>query len=73
MKIFINYRRDDGAGYAGCLFDYPTNRVIEWDRLMRPSRLAKAFRSELVEQHPNDEPASVLLERIPETKNQSPG
>ncbi len=26
--------------------------------------LAKAFRGELVPQNPNDEPASVLLERI---------
>ncbi len=33
------------------------------DRLS-PSTLAKAFRGELVPQDPNDEPASVLLERI---------
>ncbi|MGS0695946.1 restriction endonuclease subunit S [Shewanella sp. 0m-4] len=34
-----------------------------FDRLT-PSILAKAFRGELVEQDPNDEPASLLLERI---------
>ena len=31
---------------------------------LTPSLLAKAFRGELVSQDPNDEPASVLLERI---------
>lgn len=31
---------------------------------LTPSTLAKAFRGELVPQDPNDEPASVLLERI---------
>jgi|APSaa5957512622_1039677.scaffolds.fasta_scaffold20352_2 type I restriction enzyme, S subunit len=31
---------------------------------LTPSLLAKAFRGELVEQDPNDKPASVLLERI---------
>ena len=31
---------------------------------LRPSLLSKAFRGELVPQDPNDEPASVLLERI---------
>ncbi len=31
---------------------------------LTPSLLARAFRGELVHQDPNDEPASVLLERI---------
>jgi type I restriction enzyme S subunit len=31
---------------------------------LTPSLLAKAFRGQLVLQDPNDEPASVLLERI---------
>ncbi len=35
---------------------------------LRQSILAKAFRGELVPQNPNDEPASVLLERIKKEK-----
>jgi len=35
------------------------------------SFLAKAFRGELVPQDPNDEPASVLLERIHSNRNES--
>lgn len=35
---------------------------------LTPSLLAKAFRGELVEQNPADEPASVLLERIREAR-----
>ncbi|WKZ47526.1 MAG: restriction endonuclease subunit S [Anaerolineales bacterium] len=35
---------------------------------LTPSLLAKAFRGELVEQDPADEPASVLLERIREAR-----
>jgi type I restriction enzyme, S subunit len=35
--------------------------------------LAKAFRGELVPQDPNDEPASVLLERIRASRQASPG
>jgi len=37
--------------------------IIELDQLDL-SVLAKAFRGELIEQDPNDEPASILLERI---------
>lgn len=40
-----------------------TGSSIQLDRLNQ-SILAKAFRGELVEQDPNDEPASVLLDRI---------
>ena len=35
------------------------------------SILAKAFRGELVPQDPNDEPASVLLERIREERSKN--
>lgn len=35
---------------------------------LTPSLLAEAFRGELVEQDPNDEPASMLLERIREAR-----
>jgi type I restriction enzyme, S subunit len=36
---------------------------------LTPALLAKAFRGELVPQDPNDEPASVLLERIKAERN----
>lgn len=39
---------------------------------LTPSALAKAFRGELVPQDPNDEPASVLLERIRSKRNVLP-
>jgi type I restriction enzyme S subunit len=38
---------------------------------LTPSLLARAFAGELAPQDPNDEPASVLLERIEKTKNGS--
>ena len=37
---------------------------------MRQSILKKAFEGKLVEQDPNDEPASILLERIITEKEQ---
>jgi type I restriction enzyme, S subunit len=36
---------------------------------LTPAILAKAFRGELVPQDPNDEPASVSLERIKAERN----
>jgi type I restriction enzyme, S subunit len=39
-------------------------RESEWVERLTPSVLAKAFRGELVEQDPDDEPAEKLLERI---------
>ena len=45
---------------------YPKTKVYV-DKLSQ-SILAKAFRGELVPQDPNDEPASVLLERIKSEK-----
>ena len=39
-------------------------RAHEQVEKLTPTLLAKAFRGELVPQNPNDEPASVLLERI---------
>jgi len=38
--------------------------LLDRQEVLEPSILAKAFRGELVPQDPNDEPASVLLERI---------
>ena len=39
---------------------------------LTPSLLVKAFRGELVEQDPNNEPASVLLERIKAEREKAP-
>ncbi|WP_264816370.1 hypothetical protein, partial [Gluconobacter kondonii] len=39
-------------------------RVLTLLDRLESSLLAKAFRGELVPQNPNDEPASVLLDRI---------
>ena len=45
-------------------FEQEFNKSESQVNLLDRSILAKAFRGELVEQDPNDEPASVLLERI---------
>jgi len=42
--------------------------VIAQVKQLSPSILAKAFRGELLEQDPNDEPASILLERVKEQR-----
>lgn len=42
--------------------------VISQTQRLAPLTLAKAFRGELVEQNPQDEPAGVLLKRIVETQ-----
>jgi type I restriction enzyme S subunit len=49
--------------YADRLEAHYTAVRAKVERLI-PALLAKAFRGELVPQDPNDEPASVLLERI---------
>ena len=45
-------------------FEQEFNKSESQVNLLDRSILAKAFRGELVEQEPNDEPASILLERI---------
>lgn len=46
------------------LLEKKNNSALKCINSLFPSILAKAFRGELVPQDPNDEPASVLLERI---------
>jgi len=53
--------------YADRFEAYYATARAQVDRLT-PALLAKAFRGELVPQDPNDEPASVLLERIRATR-----
>jgi type I restriction enzyme, S subunit len=52
------------ADVVGTCYDRAKSHVDN----LRQSILAKAFRGELVSQDPNDEPAVVLLERIPEAR-----
>ena len=46
------------------------NRIQPLLKRFRQSVLAKAFRGELTQRDPNDEPASILLERIREERRQ---
>jgi type I restriction enzyme, S subunit len=57
-------------GYADRIEARYTTARAQVDKLI-PATLAKAFRGELVPQDPNDEPASVLLERICTQRNKS--
>lgn len=60
------------------LFDYADNLETRYTiarkqvERLTPALLAKAFRGELVPQNPNDEPASVLLERIRAARETTP-
>ena len=57
--------------YADRLEARYTTARAQIERLT-PALLAKAFRGELVPQDPNDEPASVLLERIRAAREAAP-
>ena len=62
-QIEIVRRVEQLFAFAAQLEARVTTAQTRIDRLTQ-SILAKAFRGELVSQDPNDEPASVLLERI---------
>jgi type I restriction enzyme S subunit len=59
----IAFRLEKYEGHRRCVLAEVRQAVEELDRLDQ-AILAKAFRGELVEQDPADEPASALLERI---------
>ena len=61
-KIF---ERFDSAG------DF-VNEAYKINKKLNQSIVSKAFRGELVPQDPNDEPASILLERIRQKKSRKP-
>jgi type I restriction enzyme S subunit len=65
-------RIEDLFSYADRLEARYTAARAKVERLT-PALLAKAFRGELVPQDPNDEPASVLLERIRAARTTSEG
>jgi type I restriction enzyme S subunit len=62
--------QDEILRRVGDLFSFADNIDMQYQNACKrvsrltPSLLAKAFRGQLVPQDPNDEPASVLLERI---------
>lgn len=56
-------RVEELFAYADSIESLYQNACDQIERLI-PALLDKAFRGELVEQDPNDEPASILLERI---------
>jgi len=62
-QIVIESKVENCLGVRQNLFEFTQDGLVELDKLNQ-SILAKAFRGELVPQDPNDEPASVLLERI---------
>ncbi|HUU51284.1 MAG TPA: restriction endonuclease subunit S, partial [Nitrospinota bacterium] len=51
--------------------DKSVHSAIAHSEELTQSILAKAFRGELVEQDPNDEPAAILLEKIAKKKSTS--
>jgi hypothetical protein len=59
----ISNERDHILALLQDRYPHATRYLARIDQLTQ-SILAKAFRGELVPQNPNDEPASVLLERI---------
>jgi hypothetical protein len=59
----ISNERDHILDLLQDRYPHATRDLVSVDQLTQ-SILAKAFRGELVPQNPNDEPASVLLERI---------
>jgi type I restriction enzyme S subunit len=62
-QVEIVKRLDAAILFTENVRQYVTQALDRFDQIDR-SILAKAFRGELVPQDPNDEPASVLLERI---------
>jgi type I restriction enzyme S subunit len=62
-QIIIAKKVNELLAHKDCLKGTVKNQLEKIEELQQ-SILAKAFRGELVPQDPNDEPASVLLERI---------
>ena len=68
---FVVRRVEQLFAFADQLETKVTSAKNRIDHLTQ-SILAKAFRGELVPQYPNDEPASVLLERIKAQRTAAP-